>query len=475
MTSTQRRRAPTLGAVFGVVIVGAATLAELQPLRDNSFLTHLATGRLILERGSVPSADPYTFTAAGEPWVVQSWLVSVLYAAVERLAGLDGLRVLAGAAAGVVGALGWRLLRPADGLVARLALGVVFVAVGAGLWAERPFMFGLIAFGLTVLAAEGGLDPRWLLPVGWLWVNSHGSFPLGLVYLGVAAIGSRLDGTGGARELRCLRWAGLGMALGAVGPLGLRALWFPVELLQRQDLLRHVVEWQAPSFDSLGQRAFLVQLMAAVVLLARRPSYRGALLTAVFAGAALLGARNLTVASLALLPTMAEALRGVGSLSWSERPRSSPAMFAAVMALAAVLGVARLQQTPLRLSAYPVDVLAYLEEVDVDTREHRMAARELVGNLLTYVYGPDRRVFYDDRFDMFPAEVSEAQLALGAARPSVFSQLAAFDIELITVGRSEPMALVLTKDPAWRILYLDERWLLACERGADLGGSVGRC
>ncbi len=450
-------------------------LVELQPLADNSFLTHLATGRLILDRGSVPSADPYTFTAHGEPWVVQSWLVSVLYAWAEVMGGVNAVRALSGAMAGTVAALAWRLLRPVDGLVAKLAVGVAFVTVGAGLWAERPLMVGLIAFAITVVAAEGGLDPRWLVPLGWVWVNSHGSFPLGLVYLAVVAIGARLDGTDGRRELRCLRWAGLGVCVGVIGPLGLRAVLFPVQLLQRQDLLSNVIEWQAPAFTSASERAFLLQMVVAMVLLARRPSYRTALPTAVFAAAALLGLRNVSVASIALLPGMATALAGLGSVSSAARPRRGTALLAGVVVLGVLLVGARLQGPALRLTAYPVDALAYLEERHVDIRDHRLATPELVGNLLTFIYGPGDRVFYDDRFDMFPRAVSTAALALADPVPRLFTELAGFDIDLVTVPRSTPSAVVFTSDPGWRTLFVDEEWVLACRRGVDLGGVAGRC
>ena len=40
-------------------------------------------------------------------------------------------------------------------------------------------MIGLVLLAVTLIAAEGGLDPRWLVPVMYIWVNSHGSFPLG--------------------------------------------------------------------------------------------------------------------------------------------------------------------------------------------------------------------------------------------------------------------------------------------------------
>ena len=64
---------------------------------------------------------------------------------------------------------------------------------GRGGWVERPLLFGLLALCLLLLAAEGRLDPRWLVPTMWLWVYTHGSFPLGLVAVGLLAIGRRLD------------------------------------------------------------------------------------------------------------------------------------------------------------------------------------------------------------------------------------------------------------------------------------------
>ncbi len=439
-----------------MLVVAAGVVLGLRPFHDNSFLTHLATGRLILDRGAVPHTDPYTFTAHGQPWVVQSWLVSVLYAGAERLGGMDGVRLVVGAMAGALTALCWRLTRPVDGLVPRLALGAVVVAVGAGVWAERPFMVGLIAFALVALAADG-------------------SFPLGIVYLLVIALGSRLDGLDWRPHLRCLWLAGVGMLLGAVGPLGPRVLIFPVELLQRQDVLRNVVEWQAPAFTELSQRVFLIQVVAAIVLLARRPSWRASLVLGVFMAAALLGSRNIAVASIALLPTMAVALAGVGSLTAAKHVRRGVAILAVVVGASSLLVAGRLEEPPLQLTAYPVDALAFIDQRGIDTGHVHMAAPDFVGNLLTLVYGPGRRVFYDDRFDMYPPAVSTAELALTKAEPTVFTELARFDIDLMTMRRDHSMALALTTNPAWRVLYTDEHWLVACRRGAALSGASDRC
>lgn len=475
VAATASRLRPSLGGGAGLCLVAAAWVIGLRSLKDNSFFTHLATGRLILDTGSVPSVDPYTFTAAGEPWVVQSWLASALYGSVESVAGAGGLRILMGCTAALLTALAWRLSRPATSLLVRLGIGGLFVVASAEMWSERPFMLGLVAMACVVLAADGDLDPRWLVPIAWVWVNVHGSFPLGVAYVVVVAVGRRLDGASPMEELRALRWLVLGIFVGAIGPVGPKLLVFPLELVQRQDLLREVTEWRAPTFDTLSQRAFVVQLTLAVVLLVRRPSYRGAMVVALFSAAALLGARNLTVASLLMVPTMAACAPVVGSMRASDRNAIARLLAAAGLALGAIVGAARLSDADFNLDRYPVDAMAYLEEHQVDLTRTRMAAPDIVGNYLELVHGPGQRVFYDDRFDMFPEQVSRAHLALFRTDPSLLTVVEEHDIDLLTWGRTSATGQRLIADPGFRVLYTDAQWVVVCRRGSSPGGRLDRC
>ncbi len=139
---------------------------------------------------------------------------------------------------------------------------------------------------------------------------------------------------------------------------------------------------------------------------------------AVFAAAALLGARNLTVASLVLLPAMAAAAPPVGSL---RSLGSSPAP----PGLLAVGGRGRHPpRRPRSAWTSPTSSSAATrstrwptcEEEDVDLEAHHMAAPDIVGNLLELLYGPGERVFYDDRFDMFPDRRLRRPPGLGASR-----------------------------------------------------------
>ncbi len=461
---------------MGLCLAAGVLGIGLAPFSDNSFFTHLATGRLIVDQGHIPTTDPYTFTAHGHGWVVQSWLVSVLLGVADDVAGIGGVRILVGLLTVGVFAVAWRLSRPAQGLVVRVGIAGLVIGVGSLQWSERPLLVGLIAMGLAVLAGEGELDPRWLLPLGWVWVNSHGSFPIGVAYLLVVALGRRLDHLDASVELRAFRWLTGGVLLGAVNPLGPKLLVFPVQLLQHQEVLRHVTEWQAPQFHDLGERIFLLQVGLAILALVRRPRYRNALVVAVFVAAALLGARNEAVASLVLVPVLAEAWSNVGGLKASAREGISRLLAVAGVVLIAAVAMSRLGQPAFDVSGYPVAALDQLDEWKVDLQRVHLASIDQVGNLIELRDGPGQRVWFDDRFDMFPDAVTRDAFALNDARPRSLEVLDAHGIDLVLWPSQGGLTAVLSATDEWRDLDdADDGWRLFCRVGAPLGGTLGTC
>src|SRR5258706_8285097 len=67
-------------------------------LRDGDTGWHLATGAWIVAHGAVPHSDPFSFTAAGKPWVAHEWLSELLMYAAYRAAGWSGLMLVFGVA-----------------------------------------------------------------------------------------------------------------------------------------------------------------------------------------------------------------------------------------------------------------------------------------------------------------------------------------------------------------------------------------
>jgi hypothetical protein len=459
----ERLARPSTEAAVLVLALLVAVRVGSTPLQDNSFLTHLATGRLILESGSVPGVDPYSWTAHGEPWTVQSWLASVIYAVAEEVGGLRGVRTVVAAVVVVLVVLLWKLTAGTQGLLARVVPMVLVTAVGLDQWVERPFMFGAVGLALVLLALEGRLDPRWLVPVLWVWANTHGSFPFAAGVVGLALVGRWLDERQRPElELRCLGWTVLGTVLAVVGPLGPRLLVFPFEMLQEREAFSRVREWQPLRFDDPFALLFGVQLVLTAVAVVRLRRWRATLPTLAFAGAALLSSRNVLQASIVFTPILAQGLSGLGRLDGRRRgPLARPVVhaLAIVLVVSVVLAAGRPDTA---LEPYPREASAWMRSQGLLDTESRVISRDLVGNYHTFAYGPEEvRVAFDDRVDMYPIEVVRAYFELLDRDGDHAAVVASLEPTAILWDQDSPFGRWTQSSPGWTVVWRDDVWLVA--------------
>ena len=434
----------------------------LRPLGDNSALTHLATGRLILSDG-IPRSDPFSFTAAGEPWTVYSWLASTLMALAERAAGANAIQAGRAALTCGLAVLVWMLTRPGKVLAGRLVAVAPVLVVGTSAWTERPLLFSLVIMAAVVLLAERDQAPPWLvLPLMWVWVNVHGSFPLGLVYLGARLVGRRIDGAPPGNLPRLAVLAGVGTLLGALNPLGPRLLVFPFELLSRNDLLSRVSEWRSPNFSRAPNLALLGMLLLALLLCSRRRSFEDGLPALAFGAAACIAVRNSPLATIVLAPVLARGLSGLGTVRAEGRSGLTAVAGAGLGAVGVVLFVTALQGPAYDLEKYPVRQVRWMESEGLLDR--RVATQDYVGNYLIARRGTDGRVFFDDRFDMYPPRVIRDSIALLDGREGWQERLERYGVDVVLWQRAWPLAELLSIDPAWEVVRRDEEWIVAVRR-----------
>jgi hypothetical protein len=365
--------------------------------------------------------------------------------------------------------LSWRLIAPARSLVGRLAIVVPLMTIGLSYWVERPLIFSPLFLLAVLFALEDRLDARWLVPIMALWVNIHGSFPIGLAAIVAFGIGRLLDRERPIVELRVLAWSLAGTAAGMVNPLGLRLAVFPVQLLQRRDAFAGIVEWQAPTWADWGERAFAFELALAVVLVAwRARRWRNVVPLVLFGAISLQSTRNIVHASLVLLPILAVGVRDLGSLDGeASSPRFRPvaALLAALLVFAAVAGIG---QGDLDLRDYPVESANWMHDRGLLDTTTRVVSRYFVGNYLEANFGPDEvRVYIDDRVDMYPISVIDD-----------YQELIAPDGDYGAVLRRARATAVLwdtdsdlgdwLEDPAhgWRIVHREEKWMVAVPAAA---------
>jgi hypothetical protein len=450
--------AVSLAGLTGLVFTLAGLFIGLQPLRDNSFFTHLATGRLILDHG-IPSTDPYTFTAHGEPWTVQSWLASTAYAGAESLFGYVGIRLLVGLASAALAYVLWRLTEPAGAVVARVILLMPVIAVGSESWSERPMLFGLLGLALVALLAEGH-GRAWLAaPLFWVWVNTHGSFPLGAVLLGTLIVGHWLDREPARRELEVLKWSVVGVLLGAVNPVGPKLLVFPLELLSKTETLHFVKEWQRPDLGELAPKVLLGQVVVGGILLAvRHRRWSSALPLLVFVAAAVLGARNVGPASVVAVVAIAPALHGLGTDDGHRRLPVLGVATVAVVTVALLAGINSLTGPDTDLRGYPVAATRWLDDHSLLDHDDRIVTRDYAGNYLEARYGTDVQVFMDDRYDMFPLPVVLDYEALMQGSDDWEAIVERWDADAVLWNEDTDLLPLLEASDRWRLAYQDDHW-----------------
>ncbi|HEV8116489.1 MAG TPA: hypothetical protein VGP53_09640 [Acidimicrobiales bacterium] len=472
MTGAVRRRSPLDGlfaAAFG--LVGLALGAR--PIGDNSTFVHLRTGIDIVAGRGIPRVDPYSATAAGTDWVVQSWLPSVAYGLAQRLDQSGGaLLILNGAITAMLALLVHRLARAGSAL-RTVGAALVAVAVSGPWWSPRPLLVGLICLALTMLVVESGRRPWLLLPIAWVWVNSHGSFPLAAVWLVATAVGATLD----ERRLVTQRFrAGLwfmgGLILACANPLGPKLLLFPLTLGERREVFRLITEWRPADFQSgPGLVAAAGLAVALVVVSRRRVPWAAALPAGLFVLLGLVAQRNLAPAGIVLAPALGTALARLekattAEVDPSEVPRSRPIVarrdriLSVLIAAAAVLLVANaLSSGALNLKDYPVEVVREGERLGVLAPGQLVATQDTVGCYLILRRGRSAGVFIDDRYDMYPTAVSLDYLALLRARPGAVEILDRRGVDAVLWDRSLPLVPTLLSS-GWREVAGDRRWVI---------------
>jgi hypothetical protein len=173
-------------AMLGTLLLGGIFWSLRQFIVDPDMWWHVKVGETILATHRWPTVDPYSFTVNGQPWIAYEWLGEVVLGAAARLGGLRGLDLL-------LIVLGFAVLvalyavgaTRSGNAKAGFAATAVLIILATPSFSLRPQMLGYLFLVLTILALERFRQGKelglWLLPLLFLvWVNTHGSFVIGL-------------------------------------------------------------------------------------------------------------------------------------------------------------------------------------------------------------------------------------------------------------------------------------------------------
>jgi hypothetical protein len=225
-------RGRLMGGRFGLselplaIAICSMWFLALKPAVDWDYGWHIENGRRLLDGSAFGGRDLYSWTATGE-WIVHEWVTEIVMAVIHDSVGATLNSLLFALLPAIAFFLVARRLKgrgySSVSVLLTVSIGFFCTMMSLGV---RPQLLELVflagTFQLVEATIDGRLAIKRLLIIAALfsvvWANTHGSFPLLTVVLGISAAGCLIDGS---RVWRPLFAATVASALAAmVNPWG---------------------------------------------------------------------------------------------------------------------------------------------------------------------------------------------------------------------------------------------------------------
>lgn len=451
--------------------------------QDPDFWWHLRIGRWMVDNGTLPSHDIFTFTVPSHVWTDHEYLTEILMWLAYSTAGLAVLCIAFGLVTWAGFWLIYAQVRRQPFVIVGLGLAVAAVA-GAPIWGPRAQMITFTLSCLELFWLHAYLSGRsralqFFPLVMVLWANLHGGWVIGFVWLGVALVaelaGWAWNPSNPAHRMhvRFLLIIGAASAVAVAATPHLLALYpYPFQTEGSVAQQKLIVEWFSPDFHQSYLRPFEAMVFFVLAGFAlRRPSLYEFLLTAAALGLALQSVRNVALFVAAVTPvlinTYGEAWKVVSrERGWVLRPLPPRRLFAAITAVALVLiasltairvagSISPSNQQNLDRASYPVAAADWLvAHPEVGTRMYNQYGW---GGYLAYRLYPDqnRRVFIFGEAALMGDPLLNEYEDVQTLRPDWEQILDKYHVDYVVYNRGEPLANVLALDPRWTLAYQD--------------------
>jgi len=272
-------------AVLAVLLIGLEFMLARKGMGDPDIWWHLRNAEFLFQNHHFPGLDTYSFTVAGQPWMNHEWLAEIPFYLAWRMKGLVGLKVLKILLLQLIFSgvlyLCWQESRNFKASFAACIFCSFLAQVAFG---PRTILFGYAYLVILLIILQRfrlrGKTPLWLLPpLFCLWINTHGSWLLGMICFSIilgaglvkvdwGLIESQPWSREQRRQLTRVWFASVAALF--VNPFGFRLVLYPFDLAFRQRLnISHIAEWVSVDFHDwhgkLVMVLLLVLLMAALV------------------------------------------------------------------------------------------------------------------------------------------------------------------------------------------------------------------
>lgn len=452
---------------------------------------YLSVGREVLENG-IPSKLVFTFGDAAEmPYFAYEWLSSIAFYLAERAGGMIGLELMRYGLALVLFATLYRLYASiSENRAAALLIAGIVIAAAAMRLKLRAEVFGYIAFMALLCcfvryrATKRSRELLYALPIMLFWVNTHGSYLLGLLTPPLFVLSEAIsivirasfrihaiDRNAFLHTIRPYMWSWLGLlAVGLCNPYGIRLWRHSIDLSLDSFIPTIINEWM-PTITFLGHWtqipyfAMVVLVLLAALASVRRLSPLSWLLLITFGYLSISAFRHIYLFMFIGGMILADASRGRFDSArkiWGLQAVSLAAVLVSVAVIFIRAGepIQDFIQSPHQGRVLPPMTVRFIEESEM---KGPVINGYMLGNELVYRFHPRLAVSIDSRIDAYGQTLYEQNEAALAGRPEVFPETPEHMIVMVWTADKLAEVGFPQRHPTWRIVHRSE-WVVIYAR-----------
>jgi len=469
--------------VFLIVFIACFTNSGSFLLGDGDTGYHIRAGEIILRDLAVPRHDPFSFITPPLPWTAHEWLSEVLMAIVHKALGIPGIVVFFALLLSTTYWLLFRWIRARRRNILMDLLVLILVVLSSRIhWLARPHIFSLflvvLLYQILILHQEDRGNYLFVIPpMMILWVNLHGGFILGFLFLGIFLSGYFLEYISSKEEERAVsatKGKQISMAFAVsviaacVNPFGVHALLFPFRTVSNIYLMDNIQEFMSPNFhESVPYRYLLLFLIGMLGVSRARLNFGELALALLFTSMSLYSSRYIPLAAIVYAPILSkygDILIRQSEAKWSRllRKRSlvyekievSAKGFLVPLVLLGVFTALGAGKIPIRFPK-KIAPTAAVDFLRSNPLQGNMFNNDEIGDYVIYWLYPNYKVFMDGRSDMYGESILKEYSKVIDIEAGWKDVLDKYDINYIVYYTNSVLVRHLLTDEGWRRIYVD--------------------
>jgi len=487
---------------FLIVFIACFTVSGSFLLGDGDTGYHIRAGEIILKDLAVPRHDPFSFIEPTLPWTAHEWLSEVVMAIVHKASGIQGIVFLFALLLATTYWILFRAIRSRDRNILVDLLILILVLLSSRVhWLARPHVFSLLLivllYQILILHQEDRGNYLYVIPpMMILWVNLHGGFIAGFLFMGIFLTGYFLGFLAGngeerfvsANKAKQLSLVCVASVLAAcVNPFGYLAFHFPFRVVSETYLMDHVHEFLSPNFhEAVPYRYLLLFLIGMLGVSRARLNFAELALVLLFTSMSLYSRRYIPLCAIVYAPILSKygdilvkQYEGRGSKLLRQRfvmygeIDASGKGYAIPLVVLIVIAALSAGKIPVRFpeQTTPIAAIDFLRE----NRIHgNMFNNDEIGDYVIYWLYPRYKVFVDGRTDMYGPPILKEYFKVTGIEPGWKDVLDKYDINFVFHYNDSVLVRHLSADAGWRRIYADKVASIFLRNTPENAETIGR-